>query len=291
MSTQAQPLQTCSLGTARPRALGHLATLAVLAVLGTSSGAWAKAPAPSGAPPALNAQEVGIDEKLGQFVPLDSALNDEDGHRVTLRSLVNRPTILTLNYFRCAGICSPQLNGVADTINRTNAVVGQQFRVITVSFDERDTPEIAVRKRTNYLQEIQRPIAPADWRFLTGDAATTKKIADAVGFKFKRVGDDFVHPGALMFLSPKGQVTRYMYGITYVPADWEMAVQEAARGEVQPTINKWLRFCYSYDPSGRRVVLNVTRLAGTIVLGTAIAFAVGLIVQGKRSKSRAKRDA
>jgi protein SCO1 len=303
-------LQAYDPGMARPRTLGtarnkrytavdiflgmarrHVATLAVLAVLGTGSWGWAKAPSPSGAPPALNAQDVGIDEKLGQFVPLDSVLNDEDGHRVTLRSLVDRPTILTLNYFRCASICSPQLNGVADTINRTNAVVGQQFRVITVSFDERDTPDIAVRKRTNYLQEIQRPIAPADWRFLTGDAATTKKIADAVGFKFKRVGDDFVHPGALMFLSPKGQVTRYMYGITYVPADWEMAVREAARGEVQPTINKWLSFCYSYDPSGRRVVLNVTRLAGTFILGTAIAFAVVLIVQGKRSKSRTKRDA
>jgi protein SCO1/2 len=85
-----------------------------------------------------------------------------------------------------------------------------------------------------------------------------------------------------MFLSPKGQVARYMYGITYVPADWEMAVQEAARGEVQPTINKWLKFCFSYDPSGRRVVLNVTRIAGTVVLGSAMIFAIVLIAKGKR---------
>ena len=238
------------------------------------------------APPAASAdvkpEEVGIDEQLGKFIPLDTVLRDEDGHDVTLRSLIDRPTVLTLNYFRCAGICSPQLNGVAETVNRTLAKIGEQYRIITVSFDERDTPEIAAKKRTNYLQEIRRPVSPNDWRFLTSDAATSKKIADAVGFKFKRVGDDFLHPGALMFLSPKGQVTRYMYGITYVPADWQMAAEEAARGEVQPTINKWLKFCFTYDPSGRRVALNVTRITGTVVLGSAMIFAIVLILKGKR---------
>ena len=160
--------------------------------------------------------------------------------------------------------------------------------MLTVSFDERDTPEIAARKRSNYLQEVKRPIAPTDWRFLTGDAITTKKLADAVGFKFKAVGADFVHPGALMFLSPKGKVTRYMYGVTYVPADWEMAVQEASRGEVQPTINKWLKFCFSYDPAGRKYALNVTRVAGTFILGSAMALAIVLIAKGQRAKSRNK---
>jgi len=266
-----------------------VATLCLVA----SYPSFAKAPDP--APAAANSanvtpEEVGIDEQLGKFVPLDTVLHDEEGREVTLRSLVDRPTVLTLNYFRCAGICSPQLNGVAETINRTLAKIGEQYRIVTISFDERDTPEIAARKRTNYLQEVRRPITPSDWRFLTSDAATSKKIADAVGFKFKRVGDDFLHPGALMFLSPKGQVTRYMYGITYVPADWEMAVQEAARGEVQPTINKWLKFCFTYDPSGRRVAMNVTRIAGSVVLGSAMIFAIVLIVQGKR-KPRNERQA
>ena len=269
-----------------------VSVLLVAMALVASHFGWAKTPAeaPSGDATLIKPEEVGIDEKLGQTIPLDSVLRDEDGHSVMLRSLIDRPTILTLNYFRCAGICSPQLNGVAETINRTNAEVGRQFRVITISFDDRDTPEIASRKRTNYLQEVKRPISPADWRFLTGDATTTRKIADAVGFKFKRVGDDFVHPGALMFLSPKGLLTRYMYGITYVPADWEMAVQEAARDEVQPTINKWLKFCFSYDPSGRRVALNITRIAGTFILGAAMAFAIVLIVKGKRMKSKTKRE-
>ena len=91
-----------------------------------------------------------------------------------------------------------------------------------------------------------------------------------------------------MFLSPKGKVTRYMYGVTYVPADWEMAVQEASRGEVQPTINKWLKFCFSYDPAGRKYALNVTRVAGTFILGSAMALAIVLIAKGQRAKSRNK---
>jgi len=250
----------------------------------------AKTPQPAPAASAdVKPEEVGIDEQLGKFIPLDTVLRDEDGHDVALRSLIDRPTVLTLNYFRCAGICSPQLNGVAETVNRTLAKIGEQYRIITISFDERDTPDIAKRKRTNYLQEIRRPVSPNDWRFLTSDSVTSKKIADSVGFKFKRVGDDFLHPGALMFLSPKGLVTRYMYGITYVPADWEMAVQEAARGEVQPTINKWLKFCFSYDPSGRRVALNVTRIAGTVVLGAAMIFAIVLIFKGRRTPQNERK--
>jgi protein SCO1 len=230
----------------------------------------------------LKPEEVGLDERLGKAVPLDVVLRDEAGHAVTLGELVDRPTILTLNYFRCAGICSPQLNGLAQAVNLTHADIGRQYRIITVSFDERDTPEIAARKRSNYLEEIKRPISPADWRFLTGSAAETRRLADAVGFKFKRVGDDFAHPGALMFLSPKGLVTRYMYGTSFVAADLEMAVDEALKGQPQPTINKWLAYCFSYDPAGRRYVLNVTRGAGAIILSAVMAFAIVLIVKGQR---------
>jgi len=239
---------------------------------------------PSTSPPSveLKPEEVGLDEKLGKSVPLDIVLRDELGQAVTLGELVDRPTILTLNYFRCAGICSPQLNGLAQAVNLAHAEIGRAFRIITVSFDERDTPEIAARKRSNYLEEIKRPISPADWRFLTGSAEQTRRLADAVGFKFKKVGDDFAPPGALMFLSPKGLVTRYMYGTSYVAADVEMAVDEALKGQPQPTINKWLAYCFSYDPAGRRYVLNITRGAGAVILGAVMAFAIVLIAKGQR---------
>jgi protein SCO1/2 len=277
-----------------PRKLLHrIAAAAVMLCCCTIS--WARTPGGAAAGASqdteVKPEEVGLDEKLGATVPLDIVLRDEAGKPVTLRQLVDRPTILTLNYYRCAGICSPQLNGLAEAVNLTRAELGRAFRIITVSFDERDTPEIAARKRSNYLEQIKRPIAPDDWRFLTGTAAETRRLADAVGFKFKRVGDDFAHPGALMFLSPKGIVTRYMYGTSYVAADLEMAVDEAAKGKPQPTINKWLGYCFTYDPVGRKYALNVTRIAGTVILGAAMAFAIVLIVKGQRIRPTNKGKA
>ena len=241
-----------------------------------------KAQAPA---PAFTPEEVGINEKLGATIPLDLALKGEDGKTVTLRQLIDKPTILTLNYFRCAGICTPQLGGVAEVLNRTRAIPGQDFQVITVSFDERDEPEIAAQKRTNYLAEINRPFPPSAWRFLTGPGATTKALADAVGFKFKRVNDDFVHAAAIIFISPKGQITRYMYGVTYLPADVQLAAQEAARGEAQPTINKFLKFCFSYDPAGRKYVLNTTAIGATVIILAALVFLFALTRRERQTKS------
>jgi protein SCO1/2 len=232
-------------------------------------------------PPAFTAQEVGIDEKLGASLPLDLVLRDEDGEPVSLRSLIDKPTLLTLNYFRCAGICTPQLNAVASVANRTDAVPGRDFQILTVSFDDRDTAEIAAEKRTNYLAEIERPFPPSAWRFLTGDAATTRKLADAVGFHFKRIGDDFVHAAAIIVIGPKGTVTRYMYGVTYLPADVQMAALEASRNEARPTIAKFLSVCFGYDPQGRRLVLTVTSVAATVTVVAAVIFVVFISRKGR----------
>ena len=232
--------------------------------------------------PAAPAADVGIDQKLGAQVPLDLVLNDANGKPVTLRSLIDKPTVLTLNYFSCAGICTPLLNGVVDVVNQVKAQPGQDFQVITVSFDPKDTPEIALQKQTNYLKEIKRPIAPAAWRFLTGTGPATKALCDSVGFKFKAQGDGFIHAGAIMLLSPGGKLTRYIYGVSFQPADLQMAVLEAARGETRPTINQWLQFCFSYDPEGRGYVFSVTRVAATVTLLLAAGFVTLLILKRKR---------
>lgn len=249
------------------------------------------APGPATSPsPTFTAQEVGVDEKLGQTAALDVPLKDEEGRPVTLRALLDKPTILTMNYFRCAGICTPQLNGLTEVLNRVQAVPGKDFQVITVSFDPRDTPEMALQKRTNYLGQITRPFPPTAWRFLTGDEAATRALADSLGFKYKRVGEDYIHAGAAMMLSPQGKVTRYLYGITYIPADVDMAIQEAARGEANPSINKLLQFCFSYDPQGRKYVLNFTKLSMAITLAAVLIFAIVLVLKG-RGKSNPKEGA
>ncbi|MGD0947065.1 MAG: SCO family protein [Candidatus Binatia bacterium] len=237
--------------------------------------------------PARATDEVAIDEKLGATVPLDLQLNDETGQKVPLKVLIDKPTVLTLNYFRCAGICTPQLNDLTRTLNQIQLEPGKDFQVITVSFDPADTPEVAASKRTNYLRLMKRPFPPLAWRFLTGDAASTKRLTDAVGFHFKRQGDAFIHPAALIILSPQGKVTRYMYGITYLPFDLQMAVGEAASGLVRPTISKALDFCYSYDPAGRKYVINVTRIAGSVTLLAAAVFAAVVLFKGRRRTERA----
>jgi protein SCO1/2 len=132
------------------------------------------AAAPGGCAQETAVGGVGIDEKLGGQVALDVTLKDEDGSDVTLRRLIDKPTILTLNYFRCTGICTPLLNGLTGMLNQILIEPGRDFQVITVSFDPKDTPEIARQKRINYLNQMKRPFQPLAWHFLTGDAQATR---------------------------------------------------------------------------------------------------------------------
>jgi protein SCO1/2 len=234
--------------------------------------------------PALPDANIGIDEKLGQTVALDTTLLDEQGERVVLRTLVDKPTVLTLNYFRCAGICTPLLNGVADVIGKTGQTPGKDFQVLTVSFDPRDNPEIAGLKRNNYVKQLGAGFPPSAWRFLTGDPASTKRLADSVGFKFAKAGNDYVHPGAIMILSPAGKVSRYMYGVRFLPFDLKMALTEAAEGRTGPTINSLLMLCYSYDPAGRTYFFNITRVVGAFTLLLAAVFASVTLIRRRRPK-------
>ena len=228
--------------------------------------------------------EVGIDEKLGMTAGLDVVLKDEEGGEVTLRQIVDKPTILTLNYFRCTGICTPLLNGMVDMVNRIRLEPGRDFRIVTVSFDPRDTPEIARQKRINYLARMKRPVDPQAWRFLTGDEAATRRLADSVGFRFRAEGDQYSHPGAVIFLSERGVVSRYMYGIDFLPADVEMAVREAIGGHYRPTVAKMLAFCYSYDPESRAYVFNLTRVIGAGTLIVVAGFGI-LVVRSRPRKA------
>jgi protein SCO1 len=244
----------------------------------------------TGAPPPPG--EVGIFEKLGAQVPLDLTLVDEQGRKVALGTLLDRPALLTLNYFRCAGVCTPQLNNLADTLQRVDLAPGVDFKVLTVSFDDRDTAEIAAQKRENYLKLMKRPFPAEGWRFLTGDAASTKALADAVGFKFQKQGDGFAHAAAIIVLSPRGDVTRYLYGQNYSPAELATVVGLAAQGIATPTVNKWLSFCLNYDSQGKRYVLDVTRVGGAVtLLATGVLLAAVFLRGRSRKRGAAARGA
>ncbi len=228
--------------------------------------------------------DVGIDEKLGSQVAMDTVLKDENAGDVTLRQLVDRPTILMFNYFRCPGICPVLISNMVGVINQLELEPGKDFRLIAVSFDPLDTPQVAREKKANYLNQMRRPFSPDAWHFLTGTAENTKAVADSAGFKYRKVGDMYFHPGAIIVLSPKGIISRYLYGTSFVPADVEMAVKEAAGGQVIPTVSRALAFCYTYDPESRRYVFSVTRIAGAMTLAFAIVFVV-FVLKGRSRKS------
>jgi protein SCO1/2 len=246
-----------------------------LAIIGTAQARGDQAGAPL---------DVGIDEKLGNTVPLDITLVDEQGERVPLRALLDKPTLLTLNYFRCAGLCTPQLNGVAEMLSRIDAKPGKDFQVLTVSFDPRDNAELAGLKKANYVKQLGPDFPAGAWHFMTGDPVSTKRLADAVGFHFAKQGDGYVHAGAMMVLSSTGKITRYLYGVTYLPFDVKMAVTEASQGRTGPTISRLLRFCYSYDPTGHRYSLDVTRVAAGFTVALAGGFGVAIALKGRKNR-------
>jgi protein SCO1/2 len=222
--------------------------------------------------------EVGIEEKLGQTIPLDAEFYDESGNLVALRSLVHKPTILTFVYFSCPGICTPLLTEVSRIVEKMDLEPGKDYQIITISFDHRDTPELAADKKENYLSSIARPVSPEAWRWLTGDSVTIRKVTGGAGFYYKRAGNDWIHTGTLIILSPEGKVTRYIYGIKYLPFDVKMAIYEASNGTVSPTIAKILTFCYSYDPEGRRYTFNVLQVSMVVILLLVGIFVLVFIV-------------
>jgi protein SCO1/2 len=243
-------------------------TAVVLLILGAVGYAQMKAPA-----------DIRIDEKLGSQVALDVTLKDENGSDVTLRQYVDKPTILMFNYFRCPGICPVLINSMVEVINRIQLEPGKDFRLVAMSFDPTDTPEKAREKKANYLNQLRRPFPPSAWHFLTGSAENIKAVADSAGFNYRLQGNMYVHPGAIMLLTPKGILSRYIYGTNFLPADVVMAIDEAAEGQVRPTISQVLSLCYTYDPQGRVYVFSVTRLVGIITLLLAGAFVFILVVK------------
>ena len=225
---------------------------------------------------------IGIDEKLGQRIPLDLTFRDETGKPVALRQLIPTPTILALVYYHCPNVCSLLLQNLADVLNRLPAEPDKEYRVISVSFDEKEKPELALQRKKIYLNMIQKPFPEDTWRFLTGDRENIRKLTEALGFHFKRIGEDFEHPVSVIILAPDGKITRYMYGTDFLPFDLKMALIEASQGKIGPAISKVARFCFSYDPKANKLVFNTLKVTGTVTLLLAFSFVVLLLFRGRK---------
>jgi protein SCO1/2 len=233
-------------------------------------------------------EQLGVNEKLGQMVPLDLTFIDEKSNRVTLGEMMDgKPTIITLNYFRCAGICTPQLDDLSRTLRKLDLAENTDYKVLTISFAEDETPALAAAKRKNHLHAIQREYVQDAWHFLIGEDNSSAVLASKVGFTYQKTVSpagvvDYIHPAALIILSPEGKVTRYLNGIDQLPFDVKMALVEASEGRVGPTIAKTLLYCFAYDPVGKKYIFVWEKVAATVMLIIVFGFFIYLIKLGRK---------
>ena len=227
---------------------------------------------------------VGIDEKLGQKIPGDITLFDETGKPVKFSDVTNgKPVILTLVYYRCPGVCSPLLTELTHVVDKLDLFIGKDYNIVTVSFNTAEDYTMAAEKKKNYFNLLKvKKAGDNDWRFLTADSLNVARITDAVGFRYIKQGNDFVHAAALTMLSPDLKITRYLYGAEYLTFDVKMALIEASEGRIGSPISKITSLCYSYDAEGKKYVLNFTRIAGSGILFLILVFAVILVVSKKK---------
>ncbi len=229
--------------------------------------------------------EVGIVEKLGETIPFDLTFINESNDTVSLGEIINKPTILSFVYFDCPGLCSPLLSGISEVVENLDMELGNEYQVITISFNTKDTPEKAAIKKNNFVTKIGEENRK-HWIYLTGTEENILKITESVGFKYMPQGLDFAHPSAIILLSPEGKITRYLYGINFLPFDVKMAIIEAQQGIARPTINKILEYCFAYDPNGRTYTLQVTRIVGGLMVFILLIGFIILVLKGRKKSKK-----
>jgi len=238
----------------------------------------------------VQATQLGINERLGEMVPLDLKFINEKGEKVTLKKLMDgKPTMISLNYFRCAGICTPQFNDMAKMLGRLDLAENFDYKVITVGFAEDEGYELAAAKKRTMIQAIQRDFVPDAWHFVIGENNSSGILADKVGFTFQKSVSpagvvDYVHAAALIMLSPEGKITRYLNGIEQLPFDVKMALMEAGEGKVGPTIAKNLLYCFAYDPKAKKYIFKWEKIAGAVMTLIMLGFFIYLVRTSRREE-------
>ncbi|MGE4497437.1 MAG: SCO family protein [Deferribacterales bacterium] len=235
--------------------------------------------------PAPEAQsEAGVTEKLGEVIALDIPFTDSEGRTVTMRELIDKPTIIAPVYFNCPNVCNFLQSNLSSIIPQIKMEAGKTYQVISFSFDENDTPEIAADKKRNYLKAADGKIAPEGWIFLTGTRENIKAFLDSAGYRFKRVDKDFAHPVAVFAVSESGKLIRYLYGTKILPFELTMAMVEAENETPGLSVKKIVSFCFSYDQEGKKYVFDIMKVSGVVIILTLAAFAAFLVFGGKKKK-------
>lgn len=244
----------------------------------------------NGLPDAL--QKIGIDQKLGDQLPLDIEFKDENGNVVKLGSFFNkgRPVILALVYYECPMLCNEVLNGLTGSLKGIAFAAGKDFDVVAISFDARENekPDLAKNKKASYTDRYGKPGTEDGWHFLTGTQGSIDAVTNAAGFNYRwdEKSNQFAHAGGIMVVTPQGKMSRYLYGIDYAPKDVKFALMESAENKVGNPAEQLLLYCYHYDPATGKygfAILRVLRMAG---VATVIGLGAMIFVFWRRNKSK-----
>jgi protein SCO1/2 len=234
-------------------------------------------------------REIGFDQNLNQPIPLDTRFRDESGRSVRIGEYFGRrPVVLLFAYYDCPMLCTQVINGLAGALIVLSLDPGQDFEIVTVSFDPRDTPAAAAAKKAHFIERYRKPGAAAAWHFLTGDPPAIERLTRAAGFRYAWDEDtkQFAHPSGVIVLTPDGRLARYLFGIEYGPRDLRFAIIEAADGRVGNPADALLLYCFHYDPMTGKyglVIMRVIRLAG---IATVLAIAAFIVFTIRRERQR-----
>jgi protein SCO1/2 len=248
---------------------------------------------PVNAKPGLLAR-IGIDQKIGQQLPLDLTFRDEDGRDVKLGQFFgSRPVVLALAYYDCPMLCTQVLNGMTGALKTLSFDAGKDFDVVVVSIDPKDNFRLAANKKASYLERYGRPQTAGGWHFLTGTEASIAPLAEAIGFRYAYDANikQYAHGAAIYIATPKGVVARYLLGIDFAPRDIRLALVEASNNQLGSVTDKVLLLCYHYDPSVGKygvAILNAVRVG---FIATVTGFLAFLFVSLRRESASAKAAA
>lgn len=242
--------------------------------------------------PSINFEEAGITENLGAQIPLNIQLTRSDGVTVNTRDLFSdgKPVVLVMAYYSCPMLCNLVVESVAKVVNDSKWMPGDKYRIVTISFDPKDTTSSArafCKKHTSSI--TKQTLDSTDWQFLIGSAADVKSIGNTIGFRYKYIPEnqDFAHGAGIMILTPDGKVSRYLYGVDYNQRDFKLAILEASDRKLVSTIDKVTLYCFSYDSHTRGyaiVARNIMKIGGLITI-----CALGLIIFGLNIKTKDRR--
>ena len=236
--------------------------------------------------------EVGFDQKLNNQVPLNLEFQDSAGRTVRLGEYFgDKPVILSLVYFQCPRLCTLELNGLVNTLRTLKYTAGDEFELVTISFDPRETPELAADKKKIYLRQYGRPDAEDGWHFLTGQEQEIRMVCDSVGFRYMWDEDrgQYGHASGIIVLTPNGKVSRYFFGIEYPPRDVQLGIVESSNGKIGSPVDKLVLLCYGYDPATGKygfIIMNGIRLAGLATVVGLVAFVSVMVMRERRAQWR-----